>query len=101
MTIRLVVGDLDDGDVPEYEDTFEGSEDPPLLPPFSKAMLEHELEAFSKPGNNVRSEWVWLTPREVLDTEAFDPANSQNTGTVAFDEVIDDIDRIEEGHEHD
>ena len=100
MTIRLVVGDLDDGDVLEYEDTFEGSEDPPLLPPFSKAMLEHELEAFSKPGNNVRSEWVWLTPQEVLDTEALDPANIQNTGTVAFDEVIDDIDRIEEGHEH-
>ncbi len=98
MAMRIVVGDLDD--VPEYEDTFEGSEDPPLLPPFSKAMLEHELEAFSGPGDNARPEWVWLTPQEVLDVKALDPSNIQDSSTVTFDEVLGEIDRIEGGHEH-
>ncbi|SFC75805.1 Copper binding protein, plastocyanin/azurin family [Halobiforma haloterrestris] len=100
MTMRIVVGDLDDGDVPEYEDTFEGSEEPPLLPPFSKAMLEHELESFSEQGDNVRPEWVWLTPQEVLETEVLDPAHIQETGAVAFDAVLSEIDRMEDGHEH-
>jgi len=100
MAMRIVVCDLDESDVPDYEDTFEGSEDPPLLPPFSKEMLEHELELFSD--GNEDCEWVWLTPREVLDTAALDPANIQaGDGTVSFDEVLDDIDRISSGHGHD
>lgn len=100
MTMRIVVGELDEADVPDYENTFEGSEDPPLLAPFSKAFLEHELEIFSRPGTNVRSEWVWLTPAEVLDTAALDPATIQEEGAVSFGSVLDDVERIDTGHDH-
>ncbi len=100
MTMRIVVGELDEGDEPEYEDTFEGTEDPPLLPPFSKEMLEEELEVFSVPGKNVRSEWVWLTPAEVLDTEVLDPGQIQAEGSVPFSDVLDEISRIETSHGH-
>lgn len=101
MTMRLVVGDLAEEDVPDYEDTFEGSEGPPpLLAPFSKAFLEEELAAFSD--GNEDCEWVWLTPVEVLDADALDPATVQGgDGSVSFDEVLDDIDRISGGHSHD
>lgn len=100
MTMRIVVGVLDEEDEPEYEDTFEGSEDLPLLPPFSKEMLEEELEVFSEPGKNVRPEWVWLTPVEVLDTEVLDPGQIQEEGTVSFNDVLDEISRIETSHDH-
>ncbi|WP_222918599.1 plastocyanin/azurin family copper-binding protein [Natrinema sp. SYSU A 869] len=100
MTMRIVVGELDEGDEPEYEDTFEGTEDPPLLPPFSKEMLEEELEVFSEPGKNVRPEWVWLTPAEVLDTEVLDPGQIQAEGSVPFSDVLDEISRIETSHGH-
>ncbi|MBX0297447.1 cupredoxin domain-containing protein [Haloarcula nitratireducens] len=100
MAMRIVVGELPEDDVPVYEDTFEGSEGPPpLLAPFSKQFLEHELERFSDV--NEDCEWVWLTPQEVLDTDALDPAAIQaDDGTVSFDEVIEDIDRIPGGHSH-
>lgn len=100
MTMRIVVGGLDEEDEPEYEDTFEGSEDPPLLPPFSKEMLEEELEVFSEPDKNVCPEWVWLTPVEVLDTEVLDPEQIQEEGTVSFNDVLDEISRIETNHDH-
>lgn len=100
MAMRIVVGDLDEDEVPAYEDTFEGAEDPPLLAPFSKEFLEAELEHFSRPGKNVRSEWVWLTPVEVLDADALDPGNVQSEQTVPFDAVLDDVDRIESDHTH-
>jgi plastocyanin len=49
MVMRIVSGDVDGA--PAYVDTFEGragSEDePPLLAPFSKEFLEHELNATS------------------------------------------------------
>jgi hypothetical protein len=101
MAMRMVVGDLAEGDVPAYEDTFEGSEEPPLLAPFSTEFLETELEHFSRPGTNVRSEWVWLTPVEVLDADALDPGNVQNEGRVPFDAVLEGVERIEPGHAHD
>ena len=100
MTMRIVVGDLASGDVPAYESAFEGSEDPPLLAPFSKEFLEHELEVFSEEGTNVRVEWVWLTPFEVLDTAALDPATIQEECEVPFGTVLDDIDRIDTSHDH-
>lgn len=100
MTMRIVVGELEKGDEPAYEDTFEGSEDPPLLPPFSKEMLKEELEVFSEPGKNVRSEWVWLTPVEVLDTAVLDPCRIQQESTVSFDDVLAEISRIETSHGH-
>ncbi|MBV0925889.1 hypothetical protein KTS45_16935 [Halomicroarcula limicola] len=100
MAMRIVVGELADDDVPAYEDTFEGAEGPPpLLAPFSKQFLEHELEQFSD--GNEDCEWVWLTPKEVLDTDALDPGAIQaDDGTVSFDEVVADIDRIPGGHSH-
>ena len=99
MTMRLVVGTLEAEDVPDYEDTFEGSEEPPLLAPFSKAFLESELEAFSAPDENRTPQWVWLTPREVLETDALDPSAIQaDDGTVSFDEVVADVDRIDGGN---
>lgn len=102
MSMRLVVGDLDEADVPEYEDTFEGAEGPPpLLAPFSKAFLEEELKAFSEPNANSNAEWVWLTPQEVLDADALDPCEIQSRGKVPFADVLDDIDRISSEHTHD
>ena len=97
MSMRIVVGDLAPDDVPEYEDTFDATD--PLLAPFSKEFLETELNAFS--GSNEDCEWVWLTPMEVLDTDALDPANIQaGDGTVPFGDVLADIDRISSGHGH-
>jgi plastocyanin len=96
MTMRIVVGDLDPADVPAYEDTFEGAAGPPpLLAPFGKDFLEAELDAFSEPQENRNAEWVWLTPREVLDADALDPDTIQDEGVVSLDEVLADIDRIE------
>ena len=100
MAMRIVVGALEGAAIPDYEDTFEVSEEPPLLAPFNAEMLQHELETFSEPGENVRSTWVWLTPREVLDAGALDPTNVQRQGAVPFDDVLDDLERIDGGHEH-
>ena len=67
--------------------------------PFSKEFLETELNTFSD--ENDDCEWVWLTPQEVLDTDALDPSNVQACdGMVSFDDVLDDIDRISGGHSH-
>jgi len=101
MAMRIVVGDLEEA--PAYEDTFEGSEGPPpILPPFSKEFLEHELDEFTAfvDADSQDCEWVWLTPRELLDTSALDPENIQSDGTVSFDDVLGEIDRIDVGHDH-
>lgn len=102
MVMRIVVGELEE--VPDYEDTFEGSEGPPpLLAPFSKERLEAELRNLTAfiDGDNQGCEWVWLTPREVLDADALDPENIQSSdGTVSFDEVLADIDRADVHHGH-
>lgn len=102
MALRIVVGDLEE--VPDYENTFQGSQGPPpLLAPFSKEALEHELEAFTAfvDADAQDSEWVWLTPKEVLDTPALDPANIQcGDGMVSFEEVLQDIDRADLSHDH-
>lgn len=102
MVMRVVVGDLDSDEIPEYEDTFEGTEggedQPPLLPPFSQEMLEAQLNQFSD--QNDGTEWVWLTPQEVLDASALDPDNIQNEGAVGFEDVIEEIDRFSEVPAH-
>jgi plastocyanin len=101
MAMRIVVGDLAEDDVPEYEDTFEAPGN--LLAPFGKEQLEFELQnltAFIE-GDNEGCEWVWLTSREILDADALDPGNIQSDdGTVTFDEVLDDIDRADVDHGH-
>ncbi|MFD1563773.1 plastocyanin/azurin family copper-binding protein [Haloarchaeobius amylolyticus] len=95
MVMRIVVGDLESDDVPAYEDTFEGSDDPPLLPPFSKAFLEHELNATNEA--NEGCEWSWLTPQEILDAPSLDPATIQERSEVPFGDVLADIDRFADG----
>ena len=98
MAMRLVVGELGEEDVPEYEDTFEA--EPPLFPPLSPQMLEHELNANSDRNENV--EWVWPTDREVLDTDALDPMNIQQAGQVPYAEVADELGvAFEPGEAHD
>lgn len=104
MAMRIVVGDLCEEDIPDYEDTFEGADGPPpLLAPFSKESLEHELQNLTAfiDGDNGDCEWVWLTPAEILDTGALDPEKIQEgDGRVSFDEVLDDIDRVDIDHDH-
>lgn len=101
MAMRIVVGDLGPEEIPDYVDAFEGSENPPLLAPFSKERLESELEAFSPEGSNRHSEWAWLTPREVLSADALDPQQIHDAGTVPFEDVFEEILRFsiaENGH---
>ncbi|PGF17012.1 plastocyanin [Natrinema sp. CBA1119] len=92
MDMRIVVGDLTEEDLPDYVETFEGSEDPPLLPPFSKEFLEHELNAPSD--ENEGCEWTWVTPQEILGADSLDPLSIQDRGAVPFTDVLADIDRF-------
>lgn len=101
MAMRIVVGDLTEDEVPDYEDTFEAPGD--LLAPFGKERLEAELQNFTAfiEGDNEGCEWVWLTAKEILDADALDPGNIQTgDGTVSFDEVLHDIDRADVPHDH-
>lgn len=104
MAMRIVVGDLCEKEIPDYEDTFAGSEGPPpLLAPFSKERLEGELQHLTAfiDGENNDCEWVWLTPKEVLNTDALDPENIPADGRgVVFDDVLRDIERVSIGHTH-
>lgn len=99
MAMRIVVGDPE---VPDYEDTFEGSDDPPLLAPFGKEQLEDELRGLTAfiDGDNEDCEWVWLTPREILDADALDPGDIQSEEQVSFDDVLHDIERVPEDFHH-
>lgn len=103
MAMRIVVGEPGGEEgfkIPDYENTFEVPTGSNLLPPFSKAMLEAELEHFSEPHQNKNPEWVWLTPQVVLDADALDPGNIYDKGSVGFDAVLAEIDRIQEDHTH-
>lgn len=98
MAMRIVVGDVGADDVPAYEDTFEGDPGAPTLAPFSAEFLEREMRRFSAPGENVRIEWVWPTPQEVLDADALDPLTIQDEGPVSFDTVFEQLERFESRH---
>ncbi|WP_290814398.1 plastocyanin/azurin family copper-binding protein [Halovivax sp.] len=87
MVMRIVVGELTEADVPDYEDTFEA--DPPLLPPFSAEALEDQLNGLSE--RNEDCEWPWLTPVEVLDAAALDSGPIQADGTVPFEAVREEL----------
>lgn len=92
MNMRMVVGDLTEEDIPDYVDTFEGSQDPPLFAPFSKQFLEHELNAPSD--HNEDCEWTFLTSQEVLSAPSLDPVTIQEQGSVPFENVLGDLDRF-------
>lgn len=93
MVMRVVVGDISGDELPDYVDSFEGSEGPPpLLAPFNREFLEDRLDTYSEANDEV--EWVWLTPQEVLETDALDPESIQDAGAVSFEEVRADIDRF-------
>jgi len=100
MAMRIIVGeDVTNGDVPGFAGPEQTS--PPF--PFSKLALEHELNnwtAFIEEEDNKKCEWVWLTPKEILDADALDPGNIQDDGTVSFDEVLHDIDRVPDDVHH-
>lgn len=97
MAMRIVVGDLDEADVPDYEGTFEA--EPPLFAPLSPEFIERELNAPSD--HNEDCEWTPPTDREVLDTSALDPMNIQEAGEVSYGAVADDLDIAFEPGEHD
>jgi len=92
MVGRVVSGNLEDAELPDYVDAFEGQDDPPLFAPFSKGFLEHELNAVSE--HNDDCEWPWLTPAEVLQADALHPGAIQKHGAVSFDAVLEDTDRF-------
>lgn len=89
MVGRIVVGDLSEDSIPGYVETFEGSDNPPILAPYSRTMLEGELDGFSD--RNENSEWVWLTPTDVLGADALDPMRIQEAGSVPFSEVREEL----------
>ena len=86
MVLRLVVGEISEGDVPDYVSTFEA--EPPLFPPVSAAGLEAELNSSDQ---NENVDYVWLTAPEVLQTDALDPMNIQEAGEVSFETVADEL----------
>ena len=100
MVMRLVVGDVEE--LPEYVGTFEGqpaADDQPLLfAPFSKAFLEHELNAVSDVNDDC--EWPWVTPAEVLDASVLDPETIRDEAAVPFEDVLADIERFEDVEVH-
>lgn len=93
MVMRVIVGELDEENVPEYESSFQPEQPeagPPLLPPFSKEFLEHELNALSDA--NEDCEWPWLTPVDILDADHLDPDEIQSTHTgMSFETVVGEL----------
>ncbi|WP_157971574.1 cupredoxin domain-containing protein [Halorussus litoreus] len=82
MVMRVVVGDVDEDEYPDYLET------PEELPPFDEE-FETLLVQFSDETESV--EWVFPTPREVFTTSALDPARIQDEGTVPYSAVLADL----------
>jgi plastocyanin len=82
MVMRIVVGDLDESEYPDY------LESPEEIPPFGEE-FENLLVQFSDKTENV--EWVFPTPREVLTASTLDPTRIQDEGAVAHTAVIDEL----------
>lgn len=93
MVGRLVVGTLDETALPDYVNTFEGNPagEPPVLAPYSREMFESELNDFGD--ENEDAEWVWVTPVEILSTDALAPTAIQDAGTVPFSAVRNELGR--------
>jgi len=78
MVMRVVVGDLSESEYPEYLENPEG------IPPFAEE-FESLLVEFSEENESV--DWIFPSPREILTTDALDPARIQEEGTVPFSAV--------------
>ncbi|WP_081661365.1 plastocyanin/azurin family copper-binding protein [Halopiger djelfimassiliensis] len=87
MAMRIVVGELVEGELPDYVESFEA--EPPLFAPLSPAALENELNAESTPNDDC--EWPWPTDGQVLASEALDPLAVQEAGEVPFAAVADEL----------
>jgi plastocyanin len=82
MVMRVVVGDLDESEYPEYLDA------PEKIPPFGEE-FEHLLVQFSDETESV--EWVFPTPRQILTANALDPTRIQEEGTVPHSAVLSEL----------
>ncbi|MFB6164573.1 MAG: plastocyanin/azurin family copper-binding protein [Haloarculaceae archaeon] len=96
MAGRVVVGD-GSGEPPGYVDDFSVPDDAEIPAPYSRQMLEGELNEFSR--RNGDAEWVWLTPQEVLGTDALDPDRVRQAGSVSFQRVRREIEGSGGGHD--
>lgn len=82
MVMRIVVGDLDESEHPDYLETPE--EIPPFGEEFSNLLVQFSDEAESV-------EWVFPTPRDVLTASAMDPDYIQTEGAVPYSAVFDEL----------
>ncbi|WP_336359847.1 plastocyanin/azurin family copper-binding protein [Haladaptatus sp. ZSTT2] len=87
MAMRIVVGDLAEGDVPAYEDDFVGDDPEMFRPPISKEEIEFFLNAFGQQ----ECVWPFLTSTDVLSTDALDPDVIQTEGSVPFSDVAAEL----------
>lgn len=81
MVMRLVVGDLGEGELPEYAESVES------LP--GREELSGQLNMLS--GQNESCEWPFLTPADVLGTDALHPMTVQEMGTVPISAVAAEL----------
>lgn len=87
MVMRIVVGDVPDDDLPAYVGSYQP--EPPLLPPFSPEFVTGFFTAFAD--GQQFAEWPFLTPVDVFETSALDPANVQDAGEVPFATVAHEL----------
>ncbi|WP_200862327.1 cupredoxin domain-containing protein [Candidatus Halobonum tyrrellensis] len=76
MVVRILVGDPDP--VPDWEGSFEGPGRPPETGPSLGELLGID-------------EWPMLSPAQVLDADALDPANVAAEGSVAWSDVTAEL----------
>lgn len=81
MVMRLVVGDLGDGELPDYATSVES------LP--NQKKLSGQLNKLSEQNENC--EWPFLTPADVLGTDALNPMTVQEMGSVPFSAVAAEL----------
>lgn len=81
MTMRLVVGDLAEEDVPDYVETVEG------VP--SQEDIEGAINQLSE--ENEDCEWPFVMPADVLGTDVLDPTIIRGWGEVPFGAVAGEL----------
>lgn len=86
MVMRLVVGDIDEPELPPYTFDYEPAE-PMVEAPFSREAVTMFINLF----RDEECEWPFVTPVEWFETEALDPMNLQERGTVDFATVAQEL----------